>query len=608
VADTPPPFQGPIGRLGLGAQVAQTMGWRWIMTRLRLDSERRIGLVRRRSPLETWAGRELAGGPQLRCPSLHPAAAGHFMRDQVPGVEPRLRQRLAELKESEFEIFGTRYRLRSWHEDPLTSTSYPRSVHWSEVREDPVADLKTIWEPSRFTWVFDLARLHALDTNTVAPEVFWSLFDDWCAENQPNAGVNWQCGQEAALRLVAVLFGVFSFGPESLSSDRQRRLANFADVTARRILAHWRYAKSQDNNHIVSEAVGLITVGLVFPDLAVAARARSLGERLLADACQRLVLPDGGTSQYSLNYHRLFMENFIWALWLYRSLEEQPPADLESALRRSRDFLLAITQQSDGAAGNWGNNDGAHLLRLAATHHLDVRPTLLMAAQLLDGATYPWGGPAEEAVRWFWGDSVNHLPPEPAAEPGEVQVEVFPYAGISLIVNGRHRAIVRGGPHQLFRPHQCDFGHVELWVDGEQVVFDPGTYSYKPLPGEPDYAEARWHNMPGAAQDPQMTRLGRFLWGDWPEVAVKVLGDGLLIRVGTSRSSTDRMVLARETGWQVVDDLNCGSRRTTTSWSVDASSLPTTSTSTPENTLTLSGPPRSRYAATPDVPGPTPSP
>ena len=203
---------------------------------------------------------------------------------------------------------------------------------------------------------------------------------------------------------------------------------------------------------------------------------------------------DGGTSQYSLNYHRVFMENFIWVIWLYRAVGEEAPVAIISALKRTHDFLLTITQKSDGAAGNWGNNDGALLLPLANTRFLDVRPTLLMAAKLLQGASYDWGGPAEEAVCWFWGTPERHLPNPP--EPEGVQTHIFPYAGISIIINGKHRALIRGGEHQLFRPPQCDFGHVELWVDGEQVVFDPGTWSYKPKPGEPDLSETQWHNMP----------------------------------------------------------------------------------------------------------------
>ncbi|MEM9654234.1 MAG: heparinase II/III family protein, partial [Actinomycetota bacterium] len=190
---------------------------------------------------------------------------------------------------------------------------------------------------------------------------------------------------------------------------------------------------------------------------------------------------------------------------------------------------------------------------LASTRHLDVRPTLLMAAQLLDGATYDWGGPAEEAVRWFWGEPVRHLPAEP--EPEGVWTRIFPHAGISIIVNGRHRALIRGGEHQLFRPPQCDFGHVELWVDGEQTMFDLGSSSYKPKPGEPDYSETQWHNLPWPEGEQIMTRLGRFLWGDWPSVRVDPTRSALMFTVvAADGRSTSRSVGPCLAETWVIDD------------------------------------------------------
>ena len=542
-------FSGPLGRVRLAHKVVETLGWRWALTRLYLEAENRSGALQRRTPVMQWDSYQLEGEPSFRPVTVHTHAAGEFIADQPVGVESALRLHLERSKAREFDIFGSIHRFESWHSEPLTPASYPPGQHWSHVRELPDADLKLVWEPSRFAWVYDLARLHAIDPDTAAPEVFWSLFEDWCGENQPHAGVNWKCGQESAIRLMGVTFGAMAFGEDSLDDHRRLLLAKFADVTAHRIIAHWRYARSQDNNHIVSEAVGLITAALLFPKLAVAERAQELGERLLREACAKLVFVDGGTSQYSLNYHRVFMENFIWAMWLYRSLDLLVPTELEQALRRTYDFLLTITQRSDGAAGNWGNNDGAHLLPLASTRHLDVRPTLCMAAQLLYDATHDWAGPAEEAAWWLAGRPKRYLPKEPAAEG--VQITTFPYAGISIMVNGNHRALIRGGPYQLFRPPQCDFGHVELWVDGEQVLFDPGTYSYKPKPGEPDYSETQWHNMPWPEGEQMMTRLSRFIWADWPSVDVVLDQDRVDIRLATGRHAAHRSVRASSVGWVV---------------------------------------------------------
>ncbi len=545
-----PQFRGRLGKVRLGFKVLETLGWRWVATRLFLTTEHKLGVYKRRSPMSTWQNLDVGPSQAFRWLTLYNSDAGQFLRDEVPEAEADLRRTLDQLKNRQFDVFGTMCDIDSWHHEPITPASYPIGQHWSEVRELPEADLKLIWEPSRFGWAFKLARLHAFDPETAAPDVFWQLFEDWCDANQPNDGVNWTCGQESALRLMAAVFAVQAFGPDYLTPGRRTLLAKFADVTAQRISAHWRYARSQDNNHIVSEAVGLITVGLLFPDLARAARYRRLGERLLVQACEKLVFADGGTSQYSLNYHRVFMENFIWAMWLFRSVGKAVPDELESALDRTYRFLLAITQKSDGAAGNWGNNDGAHILPLTSTRHLDVRPTLLMAAQLIEGSTYDWGGPAIEAVCWFWGRPQRYLPNEP--EPEGVQTKVFPDAGLSVIVNGKHRALIRGGEHQLFRPPQCDFGHVELWVDGEQVVFDPGTWSYKPKPGEPDLSETQHHNMPHIPGEQQMTRLGRFLWGDWPKVSISTV-DHFSVSAHGKELEFERSVTPSANGWEIED-------------------------------------------------------
>lgn len=545
-------FDGRIGKVRLAAKVVETLGWRWAVTRAYLEAEHRSGVLVRRTPQTEWAAHAIAGSPAMRRLTVDLDAGGQFLAGLPAEVEDDLRSHLERLKARTFDIFGTMCAMASWHEEPITPAAYPEGRHWTKTPELSEADLKLIWEPSRFAWTYDLVRLHGLDRSTSAPDVFWQLFEDWCESNPPHTGVNWKCGQEAAIRLMAVVFGAQAFGPAHLGGERELLLAKFADITAQRIEAHWRYAKSQDNNHIVSEAVGLIAVGLLFPGLNGSERRRKLGERLLRDACERLVFVDGGTSQYSLNYHRVFMDNFIWAMWLYHSLDQEPPAELVSALRRTHDFLLAITQKSDGAAGNWGNNDGALLLPLSSTRHLDVRPTLLMAAQVLDGATHEWGGPAEEAVHWLFGKPQRYLPTEP--EPEGVVTKIFPYAGISIIINGKHRALIRGGEHQLFRPPQCDFGHVELWVDGEQVVFDPGTWSYKPKPGEPDLSESQWHNGPCPPGEQQMTRLGRFLWADWPEVAVLATQQGVRCSLKLTYGwAVRRDVRWGESSWLVLD-------------------------------------------------------
>lgn len=563
-------FNGSIGKLRLGYKVAQTLGWRWVLTRLYLEAEKRSGVLERRTPATTWDEYQLEGDTWFDLGGLHPEAAGECLRAQPPEVEEGLRQHLEYLKERHFDVFGTRVQIDDWHHDPIDKSSYPAGQHWSQIRELPDADLKLVWEPSRFGWAFDLARLHALDPSSAAPEVFWDLFEDWCSANQPFRGVNWKCGQEAALRLLAVLFAAKAFAGKQMTDERQTLLAKFADVTARRILAHWRYALSQDNNHIVSEAVGLIGVGLLLPKLDRANEVLTLGQRLLDESCSRLILPDGGTAQYSINYHRVFMDNLIWAFHLHRVSNLKPSNELTQALQRSHDFLSAITEKNSGSAGNWGNSDGSRILRLATASHLDMRPTLSVTSALLNPAGGRPLGPAAEAPAWLLGK--GHQAPAETPVESCLVVRAFPDSGITVIANGNHHCIIRGG-NTRFRVSHCDIGAVELWVDGLQVVSDPGTISYKADPAlHLDLAEAAHHNAPLPMDSPYMTRLGRFLWSDAPAVSVSTTSQGsatiTITRGPSTRPSLKicRTVTALPDGWLVCDENHCNSTLVQCHW------------------------------------------
>jgi hypothetical protein len=73
-------------------------------------------------------------------------------------------------------------------------------------------------------------------------------------------------------------------------------------------------------------------------------------------------------------------------------------------------------------------------------------------------------------------------------------------------------------PRFRFRPSQGDALHVDLWVDGSNVLRDAGTFSYNADPQTLDsYNGTAGHNTVQFDRRDQMPRLGRFLFGEWPE-------------------------------------------------------------------------------------------
>jgi hypothetical protein len=71
-------------------------------------------------------------------------------------------------------------------------------------------------------------------------------------------------------------------------------------------------------------------------------------------------------------------------------------------------------------------------------------------------------------------------------------------------------------PRFRFRPSHADVLHVDLWVDGSNLLRDAGTYSYNADPPWLVYFPGTHsHNTVQFDDRDQMPRLGRFLFGGW---------------------------------------------------------------------------------------------
>ena len=166
----------------------------------------------------------------------------------------------------EFRIFSNRVIAAGfapdWHRNQMTGERATENRHWTELRDFAYGDIKGVWELSRFSWAFVLARAFVRTRDSRYANAFWQLFADWCRCNPSNLGPNWMCGQEATFRLMAVVFAAETIGVPTAERDG---LARFVVATGRRIAANLGYALSQKNNHGVSECIGLITVALLAP-------------------------------------------------------------------------------------------------------------------------------------------------------------------------------------------------------------------------------------------------------------------------------------------------------------------------------------------------------
>lgn len=412
-----------------------------------------------------------------------------------------------------------------WFLNPFSGRRVGADRPWWQIPDFDAAtgDIKTIWEPSRFDWVLSVAQgIAAGEAGEAARLEDW--LNDWCRQNPPYLGPNWKCGQETSIRVMHLAMASLILGQARAPLPGLRELLR---VHLARIEPTIGYAIGQDNNHGTSEAAALF-IGGSWLDDADSRRWAGLGRRLMENRVARLVARDGSFSQHSLVYHRVLLDTLAMAE-IWRRTHGLPPFSnvFHERAAAAAHWLFALIDPEGGDGPNLGANDGARLLPLTDTVDRDFRPSVKMAMALFAGRrAYEAEGAWILPLHWL-----RITLPEALAElPGSRQ---FDDGGYAVLRKGGAMALLRY-PRFRFRPSQADALHVDLWVDGGNLLRDAGTFSYNTDPQTLDaFAGTAGHNTVQFDGRQQMPRLGRFLFGEW----LKADGVSFNAAIGTAEAS-----------------------------------------------------------------------
>ncbi|MCJ7624723.1 MAG: heparinase II/III family protein [Anaerolineaceae bacterium] len=384
--------------------------------------------------------------------------------------------------------------------------------HWTKFRLEEGEDIKDIWESARFGWTYPLGRAYVLTKNERYAEAFWNLAETFLDENPPNTGPNWISAQEVAIRITAMTFAwqVFLESPHSTHTRLVRLITAIADHAVR-ILPTMIYARAQNNNHLLIEALGLFTAGQLLSGLPCSKNWRETGWRWINATLEDQISPDGTYIQHSMNYHRLMMHAALWVA----SFATQVNITL---LRKEREKLASATAwlaaQIDPLSGrmpNLGNNDGALLLPFSSQDISDYRSLVQTASRMFLDEPYLPPGIWDEAGLWL-GLRNNRTGPEDGKK--------YASPGVHKIGDSYSWATMRAAQFNS-RPAHADQLHVDLWWLGHNIASDAGTYRYTASdPWNNTFAGTAVHNTITVEGKDQMRRVGRFLWLKWAQARI----------------------------------------------------------------------------------------
>ncbi|MHC1740740.1 MAG: alginate lyase family protein [Anaerolineaceae bacterium] len=367
-------------------------------------------------------------------------------------------------------------------------------------------DIKSIWEPARFTWSIPLCQAYQISSEDRFAFTFWQNFEKFVATNPENMGPNWTSAQECALRLLPWLMAAQTFQDSKESTpERILLLTRAIWQHASRIALTLNYSRSQNNNHLLSESLGLMLAGLVFSEVPEGKRWLKQGFSEFQKGILKQIEEDGTYSQHSNNYHRLLLHlALIFKLASARDKLLISPR-VEQRLAQATRWLLAQLDISSGSVPNLGHNDGTNLLPLGNDGYHDYRPTLQAASRAFLGAPCLSEGSWDELSVRMGLISTNE---------SMLGLSKSETRAIDRIGNTTTWATLRSVQFHS-RPAHADLLSIELWHNGQNLLADAGTYAYNlPDPWQNRLSSTIVHNTVSVNDQDQMIRDGKFLWLD----------------------------------------------------------------------------------------------
>src|SRR6185436_15428201 len=212
----------------------------------------------------------------------------------------------------------------------------------------------------------------------------------------------------------------------------------------------------------------------------------------------------------------------------------------------------------------YGSNDGALVLPLNNCDFTDYRPLLQLGWYITKKEFLFEPGPWDEDIFWLCGESFTAKSAKSAKENKNLsdlsvlRAESFPNGGVYILHSTNSHALLRCTDFTS-RPSHADQLHMDLWIHGQEIAVDAGTYLYS---GESIWrnglAHTSVHNTVTVDNKDQMTMVSRFTWTNWSKGKVLQHDENLWQgeHDGYKPVSHKRTVVAFEDDrWLVIDHL-----------------------------------------------------
>ena len=520
--------------------------------------------------------------PVFRWQRDDPAQLQSFFQDSFPEETQRIRSAADAFRQHRFEFFGQPLSFGKeidWHYDPVRQSPIELR-YWTDIpywQEELVPGVKSIWELNRHQHFVTLAQAYYLSRDRSYAAELFGQWQHWLQANPFPYGINWCSSLEAGLRLISWTWSLqFAKGSSYLTPLFYSHLLQSVEQHADYIADHLSFYSSA-NNHLLGEAVGLIYAGCYFTHLQRAAQWQRIGWDLFFKEFLRQVHPDGVAREQSTHY-QIYVFYYALLTWLATECSETAlPSGFRERMEKMAEFVFALLDQS-GQLPAIGDEDGGQVLLLSRGQASPACRLLSAAAVLFQRRDYlaRCRHVSPESLWLFGRDQVAAAAGASTTLAVEDTIIHFSQGGYvtahGTVENCAHRLILDAGPLGLDR--MASHGHADalsllLSVNGQPVLIDSGTFTYRGQPGWRDYFRStRAHNTVVIDSKNQSQIVGPFQWGRRANARfIDVSTAGRPLRIEAEQDGyknvgvVHRRVVRQEGGKWIVEDSLLGRGR-----------------------------------------------
>ncbi|WP_299883694.1 alginate lyase family protein [uncultured Lacinutrix sp.] len=442
---------------------------------------------------------------------------GKDIHNLTKDKDEKLKDIFENIKKGRFTFFskheydlGKEY---DWITNPVTNYKYDISKHWSEIQDisTEAGDIKFVWEKARFSFLYDIIRYdyHFEDDQS---QLVFNEIESFIDKNPINQGPNYKCSQETSLRILNWIFVLYYYkDSECLTDSLFNKIINSIYWQLHHVYKNINFSRiAVRNNHAITETLTLYLSNKLFPFISDTKKWSTKGKKWFEQEVEYQIYEDGTFLQFSMNYHRVVVQLLTWALQLSKLNKEKFKPIVYNRATQSLNFLDTCLDPISGKLPNYGSNDGALFFKFTSDDFRNYKSQLNDLRSVLEKKTYT----KNESAFWYGlnkVDVVDYIPPN--------TINSFKKGGYYIIQDQDVKTFIRCGKYKD-RPFQSDNLHLDIWINGKNILRDSGSYKYNTKKEFINYFNGcEGHNTVSVSGENQMLKGSRFIWYNWVKEA-----------------------------------------------------------------------------------------